>query len=377
MKKNGGEYVASGTYGCVYRPAIPCYTKVKKGSIGKLMKTIDAANEEIEIVKKLKKLDKKQQFLLYPSSWCNVSNEALQKENLSKCPVERHNGVKELIMPDGGMTLDAYRKTIKTASMTRLELVKITYNLFKGVKLLADNSFIHQDIKLDNIMYSPRAGARLIDFGLMIPKQDLYEPVNEFMTVDTDYPISPPEYRFVLKPGAQKPQDLYLDERKRVYDYCLATEFTYEDQVDGLTECYNMLMKLNTSSKRRAEFSKYALTADVYSLGQILLSFVQYKLIQKENDPDADAFDRLLVKMLQMSPTTRCTIDEALQIVESILRKNSPSKSSSKKPSKEELHKMNLKQIHQLPEYKAIDKKYGKSKLNKADLIALLIELGY
>ena len=74
-KQFAGKYLAKGTYGCVYKPALKCNSELVRndGIVSKIMKKSDAVNE----VKKetfLKIIDPTEEFTISTNRMCEVGN---------------------------------------------------------------------------------------------------------------------------------------------------------------------------------------------------------------------------------------------------------------------------------------------------------------
>ena len=185
-KKYGGKQLGQeGTYGVAFIPALACdkLHMYSKGTIGKLFFNEYEANETWEIVEKLKRIDPKQKFILYSSEKCEVfrDNAISQEPGLEKI-LETQNATSSIkfqqhIMKHGGVTLKSYllENYSKTNKIGRAELIYLLQNLFYAVKKLQDCTFIHQDIKFQNIVISNKNRLRLIDFDLINNTTDFYE----------------------------------------------------------------------------------------------------------------------------------------------------------------------------------------------------------
>jgi len=185
-KKHGGKQLGhEGTYGVAFIPALKCNDSqvYSKGTIGKLFFSEDEANETWRIVEIIKKIDPKQKFLLYSSERCHVlRDEAIRQEPDLEKILEEKNVISSIkfqqhIMKHGGITLKQYllENYSSINKIGRAELIYLLKNLFYAVKKLQENSFIHQDIKLLNIIISNKNRLRLIDFDLLNNTNDFYE----------------------------------------------------------------------------------------------------------------------------------------------------------------------------------------------------------
>lgn len=199
---HGGEPIGSGTYGCVFRPALRCLNKPKvvydkpkvvyneknkkrsNKTISKLMEKKDALDEYKEIVgikKKLQTIPNYQDyFLLQNVSYC--SPQKLQKEDLidfnDKC---KHTKFREdtvnstlqdyyiLNMPYGGETIKQYFLQINNNQQFISLNNHLLQLLVKGILPMNKKMVFHCDIKENNVLVQINhsiQNLRLIDWGL-------------------------------------------------------------------------------------------------------------------------------------------------------------------------------------------------------------------
>jgi serine/threonine protein kinase len=189
-KIKGGKAIASGGFGCVFKPAIKCKTrKNKEVGITKLMKTKYAKAEYKEIEEFKNLLDDipnyNDYFLLDGFSLCDpeeLTKEDLDKfdkrcKSLKKIDITASNVNKSLDklmslnMPYGGVDVGDYvekekmdYKKIHKMNAALIELLK------KGIVPMNERNVYHCDIKDSNILVKDDGHAgvktRLIDWGL-------------------------------------------------------------------------------------------------------------------------------------------------------------------------------------------------------------------
>jgi len=179
---NGGEVIASGGFGCVFKPSLKCKGKPhESGKISKLMtkKHTLAEYKEIEKYKKILKNvpHYEKYYLLNNIKTCvpeklsekdlkNYTSKcsALQKDNLSKTTVNKKiNQLMALTMPDGGTDLGDYIDTMKYNHMGHLNNLLIDL-LINGIIPMNKLGVYHSDVKDSNILF--KTHLRLIDWGL-------------------------------------------------------------------------------------------------------------------------------------------------------------------------------------------------------------------
>lgn len=188
-KKNGGKVIASGGFGCVFRPALMCkgQSRRNKNKITKLMLKKHAIEEYEDVIKYthiLKKIPSYQDFFLIDGfhlcdpaplnnedkKYFNDKCTALPKKDININNINSSlDRLLALNMPDGGLALDDFLST----SGSYHNIVKINDTLInlllKGIIPMNKNHIYHCDIKDSNILVNKsnsEFNTRLIDWGL-------------------------------------------------------------------------------------------------------------------------------------------------------------------------------------------------------------------
>lgn len=202
--EKGGKVIASGGFGCVFRPALKCKTKkaTKTGDITKLMTKKNAINEYKEISKFKNILNHipnyTNYFLVDGITICEpnmLSNEDL-KNYKEKCRALKKINIDEdiinssldkvlaLNMPDGGKDVGDFIDDNKSEN----KLIQLNNSLIdlllNGIIPMNNSHIFHCDIKESNVLVKEETNklyTRLIDWGLsceynskskeLIPKQ--------------------------------------------------------------------------------------------------------------------------------------------------------------------------------------------------------------
>lgn len=189
-KVRGGKAIGSGGFGCVFRPAIKCKRQNKKIESNKYVSKVMTpkhAKSEYNIIKKVEKvLDKvpnyQQYFLVDNIHKCKpgpLSEE--DKINFdNKCkPLRKHDNltsknvndnlfkIEQLVMPNGGVTLDTYYKnmdSVENLVYINSQLIELLYD---GILPMNELSMYHADLKESNILYNiDTYKLAIIDWGL-------------------------------------------------------------------------------------------------------------------------------------------------------------------------------------------------------------------
>lgn len=215
QRQDGGEAIASGGYGCVFRPALKCQgeNEPRKHMISKLLKT-KYANEEMDEINKARDLvkdipDYEKYFAVtgydmcvpakmtdedkkYFSSECRsplgVSFNAINKsqDTLSKFRI--------ISSPDLGLDVSKSISKMFDGKYSRISILKAlvklnntsTDLLKNAITKMAKLGFYHSDIKPQNILTDFNKDditqsfnyMKVIDFGLALPKNAEYYDVN-------------------------------------------------------------------------------------------------------------------------------------------------------------------------------------------------------
>jgi len=191
-KITGGKIIASGGFGCIFKPALQCENQNSRedNKITKLM-TIKHATDEYNEIQKIKSIlqvipNYENYFLLNNINLCKPTQltnkdlikydkkcKALTKKGIySKNVNQSLNQILALNMPDGGINLEKYiQDNFVSSSLIHMNN-KLIELLTKGIVLMNDLHVFHCDIKDSNMLVdlsnSKMFQVRLIDWGLSI-----------------------------------------------------------------------------------------------------------------------------------------------------------------------------------------------------------------
>jgi serine/threonine protein kinase len=185
--KKGGKVIASGGYGCIFRPALKCINRARaKGEISKLM-TIKHINEEYTDIVKFKPYlstipNYKNYFLIDNVSICKPSKladsdldkfeekcKALKKDGFTSSDINSSlDKIAILNMPDGGLDVGDFIETITKKSQFVVLNSSLIDLLVNGILPMNKLNIYHCDIKESNIVVNKKNGfhTMLIDWGL-------------------------------------------------------------------------------------------------------------------------------------------------------------------------------------------------------------------
>lgn len=222
--------LGKGTFGCVVDPPLKCETEKinKKGKVSKIMIREDAI-EELNEYKVLEKIPELKKYLLDFPIYCTPENNTSFHKEIKACDHRRINrvykeksvqGIRLLTLENGGVGLDTFTKKIfKELDNPNFKkfLTSIT-NLFESVDVLMKNNLVHQDIKLNNIVYSPINGKiSLIDFGKLISFRRMIDLSKQDNNLESQpWHNYPPEAEYMNK--SQFIFKVVSNEDSKIYD---------------------------------------------------------------------------------------------------------------------------------------------------------------
>ena len=213
-RRKGGRVIASGSYGCVFHPALRCQSKKtrSKHKISKLMMRKDA-NDEYELSRRILRRVKhiknyKNYFMVDDFSLCTPGKlsskdleefdercHALTKEYITKQNINDSKSLNKILalnMPNGGVSIDKYLREYHSDNDCIELNNKLIDLLVNGIVKMNANHIYHYDLKYDNILVERDHSTntiytRLIDWGLSTE----YVPFknNDFMSDWGDRPI--------------------------------------------------------------------------------------------------------------------------------------------------------------------------------------------
>ena len=182
--KQGGKPIDSGTYGCVFNPALACKGQKRPSGVSKLMSSKNAI-KEMELLKPIYALSKKyptlKSYVIIPNlNMCtpakinskdlhtfNDTCRALYESGYNHHNInDRRDEFKLLQMEHGGTTVGDYIQSMKPHQEYYIH--KGIADIFKHVIIpMNQHHLYHSDIKENNILVKNNK-FKLIDFGLMI-----------------------------------------------------------------------------------------------------------------------------------------------------------------------------------------------------------------
>ena len=219
--------IGEGTFGKIVTPNYKCidFKKKSKMYVSKLIKNdtiwsdipLIIKNNELEMLKKIKKIDINKYFITHKSM----------------CKSTKKNYYYNIIFEKYGTSLD----NIKDLKLTKKELKENILYLIKSLKFLHKNNITHRDINLRNILYKKGDKMKFADFGISMTKEKLKKLMfQKYKTVDDFF-----NSYYLLFP-AYFTDHLYYEKYKPLY-YKIAGEYYDEKIKDGDINKINELLK--------------------------------------------------------------------------------------------------------------------------------------
>lgn len=345
----GGSVIASGGFGCIFKPSIKCESNSPSNdSISKLMLKKNAKHEYNEIQKYKKLLrnipNYSDYFLVEGFTLCkpkelnkedlNDFNEkcsALTKKNYSETSV--NNQIDDLMsvnMPYGGVDIDDFIEKndfsiskMKLLNQTMIQLLK------KGILPMNEQHVYHCDLKDSNILVSENESemkTRIIDWGLSttyhkekrIPNVLTHRPF-QYNVPYSNILFNAEFTKLCSKFLKNNPKPSYLDIRSFVINYVLF--WTNERGIGHLKKMNtiftllfeNDLINIDTSYKNELIEFNYTLHYIFEYISQIL-----YKYIENGKFKLDDYFENVFLKNIDVWGFTTCYFS----LVDFIIDKN-------------------------------------------------------
>ena len=354
-KKKGGALLGQGTYGCAYSPVIPCKSNevFVDGTVGKVMSNERSANDEMNAAELIKEVDPKGVYTNSPLGRCDVARSKIMDMNPNTtCKhIKDADTYPQIVLPHKGVSLDAWREDMFTK-----DSFAGFVHLAKGLEMLAQNTLVHMDLKLANVIRKNDKKLIMIDFGISRGFSeeelgDFYSDGNQFLT--NDYYVFPPDFHiydavtsalwlkvdeyhdwydsiktlslavveswdvdmlvtFVTHMVTSKKMPLSLKEMKDVYERIGLTldQFTNDIRTvvkrmlrDGIPRDYKTAS--DQTKWVQAEMSAYVDRVDVYGFGQIMLHHYLRSDVSKSATPFSHSCASIIRRCIHADPMYR------------------------------------------------------------------------
>lgn len=311
-------FVASGSYGCVFKPHLPCSTKQQfyNKSVGKVFEYKEDFAQEMTTIKNIiNKVDPNHMFTLPMFAFCDVNTSRIAKrDHAEQCPLMTGNTQKQLIIKDGGKSIDELITTKQITYATFRKLVALMVPICEGIIALNTFGYIHQDIKPDNILYDKKK-LYLIDFGIVSKITRHYsKPLRSIYKAD--YPYFPPEYKLYAK--QYKHADEFIADvlQNFMFSMTIANQ-TLNVPVLMLKELGIDINEelMNLWNSKATPSAQHAPKVDVYQMGLTLF----FMWIAVRNKPQNNKITQIIADMVHPNINKRITMNDAVMQIVSFL----------------------------------------------------------
>lgn len=343
-KQKGGKFIAEGAFGAIFSP--PIDSKVDKknyptNSVGKIFERSTDANEEEKAQKIISIIDPKATFTVkyYGRNLVEVSDfkksdepEKTLKVSLKLTQYKYH----QLIYENGGYELNS--KRLYQGNMTFEKILQKFVPIMEGLVKLEKSQNVHNDIKPDNMLYNPETEKfSIIDFGIMVNKNDVYDNEKSVLRHAQIYAYRPPEYKvayYITTKLGQNKDDVIKksleDHNRGIRKIEKAIKsLTKPDAKKNITKLVNDLYeKSDKVGDPKVVLGKYWNKVDIYSVGIILIQLLARAITNKKvGSLDMEKVKKFLVKMTHNDVRRRYSPEEGLEALKKIVNVETKSKS--------------------------------------------------
>tara|TARA_B100000212_G_scaffold341202_1_gene323727 strand:- start:59 stop:1201 length:1143 start_codon:yes stop_codon:yes gene_type:complete len=310
LKYSGGDLIGSGSFGCVFHPAIKCkgQKNIDKDTVSKIFFSSESkqeALEEMKIDNIIRKIKGNTQWAhiwdknCIPNKYSDIQEnepkieQCIYDNRLSEYDFNKYRRMLQGTyagVPMDHVFDDLFKKSVfkKKELFVKnfLQMMRLMKPLFIGLVEMHKNNISHNDIKFDNIMIDGD-GCKFIDFGLAAKTDHLkfykQRSMSEFVS-DRIYPPYPYEFIYLFADNdvlqdelEDKEYDIYRDLHDR---YQLVHESVFKRQ--KLKEYLIGLIDISKDGGLLKDKHEIISLIDTYSVG-ILIPYALVKMAKKYN----------------------------------------------------------------------------------------------
>lgn len=306
-------FLASGSYGCLYKPHLKCTSAVNNltgKTVGKIFGDDDDYLTEKKLSIWIQKIDPKHEFTLPYLGHCVAqvkSKDALACEHVDL--IDEVDYYQQIVHKYGGKDLLRIIKLKKGSNVIFNEYMSLILPVIKGIGLINKLKYAHLDVKPDNILFDGKK-FYLIDFGLLTPYKSIYTKKNTYI-LSHNYPFYPPEFK------------AHVTTSLKEFVTSFYANFYYMFTLHGgrkidIGSALNKYIGYSDNEQRedlRNLFKnkrKYTNKIDTYSLGILLL------LLYIWCDVSDSRYAELIKNCVCFNPNRRFTLQKVVQTLEHI-----------------------------------------------------------
>jgi len=322
------HFLAAGVYGCVYYPGYTCQGKnMKKNKkwVSKLTYQNEKTDTEIEIGKRLKKVEGSEHHFVLVHRDCSIPYTSLDQMKKG-CDLVKKNKSYILLYSQFIPSIEFYKYLQNNTLFIRI--FRCYYQLYEKISILIKNNVVHHDLHFANILYSTEnAKLYIIDFGLSM----MTDKFNDKTYLSTVFSRYLPEWAWYTP-------EIHLI--SYIIHYGPLNEKVVHQTIDMYLEKHEVFLlvpELRTTFKRDARAYFLPLVDwDTQECIEHLLSFwntwdyyeisLRFLHLYLENKANYPAFYENLVLMTQANPEKRPKVLPIYQTIQSFDVTNSLTK---------------------------------------------------
>ena len=291
--QHGGKLIGQGSFGCAFRPMIPCKgsNKREKGIVSKLISKKDA-QEELSEALRIDELDPTGIYHFTAPKMCEMDKAYKREEGINRCHPYTNKGrsisrMRLLQYKDGGtetaVFLTKHKKDLLDKPSYSKRFILGLEPIMYGLKDMYEKGFMHFDIKTQNMVTNPRTlQTKYIDFGLASTVAEaMYSPqvLYRFGVGYFAYPLECALPSYDIYNIRNKPRFVYRSRKimEKLYNESYMSYIDEQNIYQGslykgiLEEEYIKKYRLNLQEMNREEVvRRISEKLDVFSVGVAL-----------------------------------------------------------------------------------------------------------
>jgi len=320
--QEGGKYIGSGTYGCVFYPHLRCTRPRglrKKDAIGKVFVHANDFREEMYINKIIDKIDPKNEFTLPNMGACITSPyQAKPSDNIKSCNnitrrQDKQAELYQILYKFGGQ--DLLKVSFDPKNKLSLDdLFNMFLPILQGVQRIHNHGYSHFDIKPDNMLFQKTENKLvLIDFGLVTP---LKETFTSDSLIAASYPYYPPELKLFYAMKTKMPKSRwhsFIEENYTRYSDVYSVLDSFDRASTRILEFIDEASSKGQTAFLRDCQASFPTKLDVFSLGMTMIELYTYMYGRIRDFTYVNGFlHKVVLPMVDMNPYSRYTIEQAI-----------------------------------------------------------------